>query len=324
MRRSLFHLLDEYPGVGDSGGHAYPRVVDSARRAEALGYDTLWLAEHHFQRLGTIPNPAVALAAVAASTNRIRLGPAVAILPLRDPTQVAEDYALVDVISRGRLNLGVGAGSQALEFAGFARDFDDRMMVFDAQLKVLRERWASAGGADHTSINVRPIQSSPPLYVATTDTERARALGRAGLSMLTIVTPAVVDLSEIQQRLEAHAAGLRDGGHPPEGAEAVTFVFTHVADSEDDARRMAAPALARVVGLLIGAEIPDGEPLYDMMRERDTGVFGSRESAAVTIARYQSIGARHVAFLSGFGGIDEPATHRSIELLAPSDRPINV
>lgn len=312
MRRSLFRLLDEYPGVGDAGLGAHTQLVESARCADELGYDTLWLAEHHFQRLGTIPNPAVVLAAVAASTRRIRLGPAVAVLPLRDPTQVVEDYALVDVISGGRLNLGVGAGSQALEFAGFGVDFDDRRALFDARLNVLRECWASTG-----AINVRPIQSAPPLYVATTDAGRARVLGRAGLSMLTIVTPAVVDLSEIEQRLEAHAAGLRDGGHASGDAEAVTFVFSHVADSEDEARRVAAPALARVVGLLLGAEVPDGEPMYEIMRERDTGIFGSRERASATIDRYRRVGARHLAFLAGFGGIDATATGRSIELLAP-------
>jgi len=318
MRRSLFQLLDAYPDVGESSTHAHTTLLESSHRADELGYDTVWLAEHHFQRLGTAPNPAVVLAAVAARTRRIRLGPAVAVLPLNEPTRVAEDYALVDVLSGGRLNMGVGAGSQALEFAGFDADFDDRMAVFEQRLQVLQERWMSAGGPDHTSINVRPVQSPPPFYVATTDAGRARALGRAGLSMLTIVTPLVVDLSEIQERLAAHAAGLRDGGYAPEDAEAVTFVFTHVADCEDDARQLAAPALARVVGLLIGAEVPDGEPLYDMMCERGTGIFGSRESAAVTLARYESIGAHHVAFLSGFGGIDGPALDRSLELLAPS------
>ncbi len=319
MRRSLFQLLDAYADSGESGHRAYLQLIDSSCRADELGYECVWLAEHHFQRLGTVPNPAVVLAAIATATRRIRLGSAVAVLPLSDPIHVAEDYALVDVLSGGRLNMGVGAGSQALEFSGFDADFDSRMAVFDRRLQCLRECWTSAGGADHTSINVRPIQSPPPFYVATRDAGRARALGRAGLSMLTIVTPAVVDLSEIEERLAAHAAGLHDGGYAPDDAEAVTFVFAHVADSEEDARRVVTPALARVVGLLLGAEVADGKPIYDIMRERETGIFGSPASAADAITRYRSIGAHHVAFLSGFGGIDGAATARSIELLAPAD-----
>lgn len=318
MIRSVFQLLDHHPALEEGRPGRYATLVARARRAEDLGYDTFWLAEHHFSNLGTMPNPAVLLAALAAATERIRLGPAVSVLPFRSVEQVAEDYALVDVLSNGRLRLGVGAGSREEEFVRAGVDYEGRLRTFEDRLERLRSSWSVAGGDDLDSINVKPLQADAPLLVATTDDGRARALGRSGTSMLTIVTPAVADLGEIETRLAAHAEGLKEGGHERSGAEAVVFLFSHVDETDEAARAAAAPALARVLGLLLGAEVPDGSPLYDMMAERGTGVFGSASRAEETLRRLDAIGATHVAFLAGFGGLDPAATDRAIELLAPS------
>jgi len=144
MLRSLFWLLDHHPDTGESLAELHATALEQASLADRLGFTSLWLAEHHFHALGTAANPAVVLSALAQRTQRLRLGPAVSVLPLRNPIQVAEDYALVDLLSGGRLNMGVGTGSQPLEFAGFGADFEGRGKLFDENLAVLRSRWSAA------------------------------------------------------------------------------------------------------------------------------------------------------------------------------------
>ena len=323
MRHSVFNLLDHHPASGESLIALQQHAIDQARLAERLSFDALWIAEHHFQRVGTVPNPAVLLAAIARETQSIRLGPAVSVLPLHDPIQVAEDYALVDMLSGGRLNMGVGTGSQPLEFGALGVDFEQRRALFDAALAVLCERWnrASVGKLGIDSLNVAPSQSPrPPIYVATMHPEGAAAAGRAGHSMLTLVSPATPDLDEIRARLDAHREGLLAGGHALDDAEAVTVVFAHAASTDEEARRVGAPALGRVVGAILGVELPDPEATYASMQERRIGLFGSDERVREDIEAYRALGVGHLAFIARFGAMDPRAASSSLEILADHGR----
>jgi len=321
MRRSIFWLLDHYPETGRSVASLHATALAHARLADDLGFDALWIAEHHLSDLGTVPNPAVMLAAIAHATSRIRIGPAVAVLPLRDPILVAEDYALVDSLSGGRLNMGVGTGSRPLEFAGMGADFDHRREAFDAALTEVRKRWcaASAGERGASGLNVAPLQAPhPPFYVATRSDEGAYAIGLAGNRLLTMVAPLVVqDLSEVQARVAAHARGLADGSHMARPAEAVVVVFAHVAPSESKAQADAIPALKRLLLALTGTTPPDLEASYQQMRERGLGLFGTREQVESHLQRYAALGIEHVAFVSLFGGMDPEAAETSLRELAP-------
>lgn len=323
MRRSLFWLLDHYPETGESLASLQATALDHARLADSLGFTGLWLAEHHFHTLGTAPNPAVLLAAIAGCTQRLRLGPAVAVLPLRDPILVAEDYALVDLLSGGRLDMGVGSGSQLLEFQAMGLDFERRRESFDERLAVLRERWraAASGQRGRSALNVAPLQRpTPPIYVATLHEAGAHAIGLAGDSMLTLASPLTRDLGEIAARLDAHARGLAEGGHAEGTAEAVVSVFACVAASDAEARRRAAPALGRLVQALAGSAPAHPEELYEQMRERGTGLFGGADHVEKQIRRYADLGVRHMAFASRFGGLDAAAAEESLRRLAPGPR----
>lgn len=320
MRRSVFWLLDHHPETGESLASLYATALAHARLADCLGFTGLWLAEHHFQRLGTAPNPAVVLAAIAQCTERIRLGPAISILPLRDPILVAEDYALVDLLSAGRLDMGVGTGSQPLEFEGMGCDFERRRETFDARLAAMLARWsaAAAGTRGPAGLNVAPVQApAPPIYVTSMHEASARAIGRAGHSMLTLVSPMTADLSELASRLEAHARGLAEGGHSGGSADPVVVAFAHVGATARSARETAAPALARVIGALAGVAPEDPEDLYERMRERGTGLFGTAAQVEAQIERYAELGVRHIAFVSRFGGMQVLAAEASLRALAP-------
>lgn len=319
MRRSVFWLLDHHPGQNGSVADLHARALAHATRADELGYYALWLAEHHFRGLGTTPNPAVLLAALAQRTTRIRLGPAVSVLPLRDPTQVAEDYGLVDILSGGRLNMGVGTGSREREFAGFGIDFDGRRASFDERLAAIRDAWAAAESDRPCALNVRPIQTPVPIYVATLSEEGAYAAGHAGHSMLTLAAPLAKSLTESTDRIAAHRRGLLESGHDPSRAEAVLVALSFIAPTDEDARRLGAPALGRLLTALSGVPVADPEAVYDRMRAGDLGVFGSAASGARVLSRYAEAGVEHVAFFSGFGGLAPDEAAWSLEHLASPD-----
>ena len=246
MKRSVFLLLDRYPDRGESYRSTHRFVLEHAELAERLGYDALWLTEHHYKQLGA-PNPAVLLAAVAARTQRLRLGPAVSVLPYHSPVHVAEDYAAVDVLSGGRLNMGVGSGSQRVEFDALAVDFDSRRETFDSRLAELRRLWA--GG----ELNIAPQQQVPPFYVATSSPDGARRIGERGDSVLALLGPGTAELDGLSRLIDSHREGLAKGGHPMESAEVVLAQFALVADTDEEAAGVAAAALGRTIDLLGGS-----------------------------------------------------------------------
>src|SRR6185437_10664707 len=100
----------------------YSSTLDFVREAERLGFDQVWLTEHHFADDGYCPALMPAAAAIAAQTSRIRIGTKVMLMPFHDPLRLAEDAAVVDVISGGRLELGIAAGYRLEEFSGFGID----------------------------------------------------------------------------------------------------------------------------------------------------------------------------------------------------------
>ena len=124
---------------------SYRIALDLFAAAEELGYDSGWVAQHHFLNGGArLPSTLTFLAAAAERTRRIQLGTAIVILPLEDPIRVAEDAAVVDTISGGRLQLGLGTGGDPLTFAAFGRDLDSRRDRFAGGVRVIHDvlgRW---------------------------------------------------------------------------------------------------------------------------------------------------------------------------------------
>src|SRR5208337_4411471 len=139
MKFGMLHLFEN--PVGKSEYQIVKEQFDLMRAAEDLGFDSIWPAEHHFTEYGYCASPALSLAAVASVTKRIRLGTGVVVLPFHNPIRVAEELAMLDLMSDGRLDFGVGRGYQPLEFKGFQIDQAKSRGIFNESLEVIMQAW---------------------------------------------------------------------------------------------------------------------------------------------------------------------------------------
>jgi alkanesulfonate monooxygenase SsuD/methylene tetrahydromethanopterin reductase-like flavin-dependent oxidoreductase (luciferase family) len=145
------------------------------RAAETYGFDSVWPAEHHFTEYGYCASPALSLAALALETRRVRLGTGVVVLPLNHPLRVAEDFALLDLMSDGRVDLGVGRGYQPLEFTRYGVDQTRTREMFHEAVEVIRRAWTEETVTFHGAhyrfegvpVRPRPLQRPhPPIWMA--------------------------------------------------------------------------------------------------------------------------------------------------------------
>jgi len=165
----------------------HARVTAEIVEADRLGYDTAWIAEHHFSnQYGILPDPFAYMGYLAAKTEQIRLGTAVMTVPLYNPVRIAENTAFIDILSGGRVVLGMGSGYRPYEFEGFGIPFDERRDIQEEAIPLVLDAmhgkkldhdgkyFRTKVGDDYELFPVSIQRPHPPLYMAA-GTERSIA-----------------------------------------------------------------------------------------------------------------------------------------------------
>ena len=140
MKFGMLSLLDYYP-EDKSEEQYYKDFFAEVDLAEELGFDAMWIGEHHFCNY-VCPSPQIVAMAIAQRTKKMRIGTAVALLPHHDPIRLAEDYAMLDLLSGGRLDFGVGRGFIKLIYDGFNQSMDESRERFREVLEVIEQAWS--------------------------------------------------------------------------------------------------------------------------------------------------------------------------------------
>ncbi len=323
MRLSAFSVVDEYP-PGPFGTPDRARdVIDLAEAAEAAGLSSLWVAEHHFQPGGVCPSPPVLLAACGARTRRLRLGSLVSVLPFHRPVELAEQYALLDRILDGRLNLGVGSGYIPLEFEGFGVDPATKRERFDAALEVLlaalegKEVRMDGESASPVRINVRPIQRPhPPIWVAVQRREAIPFVARSGRSMALVPYATVASLAELGEEIREFRSKLPDGSR----AEVAVAVHLYAGDRVAEARA----AMQRYLDSRLATqsafyrEKVRRDPRHASaatIEESGFALFGSPREVAERLRAFEAIGVDELLGIFDFGGLSTTEVAASVRSL---------
>jgi alkanesulfonate monooxygenase SsuD/methylene tetrahydromethanopterin reductase-like flavin-dependent oxidoreductase (luciferase family) len=253
MRFYINILTTYFPDLDPPYDTYYQQILEQVGLAEELGWECFMFNEHHFLGYGgLVANPAVLLAAAAARTSKIRLGPCIAILPLRHPLHSAEDYAMVDAISGGRLEFGIGSGNTEIDYKvfGVSRE-NDRHRLREA-IDVILKTWANERishtgqfwNFDALTLYPRPIQQPhPPIWVAGTSAEGLGWAGRQGYHIMTVGHPHPPE--KVHPGVEAWKQGLMTSGYDLKTKHCQFHVRTHVNESSANARSIAMAAIKR-------------------------------------------------------------------------------
>ncbi|HUM03005.1 MAG TPA: MupA/Atu3671 family FMN-dependent luciferase-like monooxygenase [Thermoanaerobaculia bacterium] len=334
---SLFYFASD---AGESAGEGYRLLLEGARFADTHDFAAVWTPERHFHAFGGLfPNPSVTGAAVAAVTRRVAVRAGSVVMPLHNPLRVAEEWAVVDNLSGGRVGIAFASGWHANDFAFAPGSYADRKRVTFAGLETVRRLWRGetvpARSGDEKEIAVRvlppPVQRELPFWVTTAgNVETFREAGQIGANVLTNLLGQ--DVEELARKISAYRQARREADHRGEGIvtvmvhtylgtdaaavrERVRAPFSRYLASSFDLIKMAPwafpafrqPSKASSDGPAFDAEgftSEDMDALIAHAFERyfeTAGLFGTPDSCLPMVERLREIGVDEFACLIDFG-----------------------
>jgi natural product biosynthesis luciferase-like monooxygenase protein len=334
---SLFYFSSDESGNSDN---KYKLLLDGARYGDQHGFKAVWTPERHFHAFGGLyPNPAVTSAAIAAVTDRIQIRAGSVVLPLHHPIRVAEDWSVVDNISRGRVGISFASGWQPNDFVLKPENFANNKQVMLRDIEVVRKLWrgekVSFPGATGETVDIsilpRPVQKELPIWVTSAgNPETFAAAGRLGAYVLTHLLGQSVE--ELTDKLAAYRQAWKEAGHAGEGYVSL-MLHTLVGPDEAEVREKVRlplieylrssvslikqyawsfPAFKKREGMDTTAAGVDLQSLSDdemtgllehsFNRYYETsGLFGTPEGCLAMVDKLKAIGVDDIACLIDFG-----------------------
>src|SRR5581483_11584228 len=346
MRFGTFFFFQAPPGHRHAD--IIHRELEQVEWTEELGFDEVWFTEHHFIDYGLSVDPAALASAAASRTRRVRIGLAAAILPFHHPLRLAEQLALVDVISGGRLDVGVGRGNRPAEFRGYNVPQQENRDRFEEAVDIIQQAWTEERftyrGRFFTVVDAhvqpKPMQRPhPPIYQVCGSKESMEGTAARGWPMLNSVLRGNAE-QQIATNRDAYVAALRKNGRTD--AEIPGFLANwgisrqiYVAPTDAQAQAEARDAemwyqesfRRFVIPERIEDSHPTLQPAFRAMAERlskvtwerlvaETLAFGSPETVARHIEQMRQMGVGQVLCWMNFGGLPEDKVRRSMELFA--------
>jgi len=315
MEPDVFWVGDYYENVGKSRAEFIEELITQFKIAESYNFKTAWIAEHHFSNYGTIPSTSVFLSSIARETKRIRLGTAIVTIVFRNPVQVAEEFSLLDILSKGRLDLGVGSGYLKHEFEGFNVPQEWKREIFDEALEIILkaftgEKFSYKGkhfNLNDILINVTPYQiPHPPIWVGVLRADASFHVGKKGFNILMIPYATVDKIEELSDVVSVYRRA------NPKGKVAIAF-HAHVGKNNHEAIDESKEYLTRYVFSRLYAKKRTLEELYS----KGLYIVGGPEEVAKQIEYVYNVSKPDkLMFLLNFGMMPNLLIEKSMELLS--------
>ena len=327
-------LLMQSPSARSSQ-EIYERGLEQAQAAEALGYRNIWLAEHHFSTYGYLSRPLQLATYIAAKTTTLRVGTAVIVVPLHHPLVIAEEIAMTDVLSGGRLDIGLGRGYQRYEFERFGLKLDSDGQRWDESLDIIVKSFAgepfSYDGklfkVPETSLFPQPLQKPhPPIWITAQSQYSLEAAARRRFNVLTGGFGVPIErLAEFGGHFKRVTAEMKPAERPLVGVQRAVYVTKDEADARDAAEqarwnmRVTLSLRNNYEQVDNGRAIPVAaktEPDIDELLDRYL-VIGTPDTVVRQIQRIREVvGISHFNCSFWFGDLDQKRVLRSMELFS--------
>jgi alkanesulfonate monooxygenase SsuD/methylene tetrahydromethanopterin reductase-like flavin-dependent oxidoreductase (luciferase family) len=346
MKFGLFHSI-QLPDPTQQKQY-YQEALQQVLWAEQLGYDSVWLTEHHFSQHGIVSASLSVLAYLAALTHTIRLGTAVTVLPFHNPIHIAEETATVDLLSDGRLDLGVGRGYQWGEFHRLNIPMAEADERFQEAIEVLIKAWTAREPFDHRgtywtfndmTVHPRPVQSPhPPVWVAATS---PGSMDRIAQQHWNLLIGQGEPFQQVAAQLAYFKRAVMEAGDAYDPSRVKVARAMYTAPTAKQARQDAEGPFTwfRKTSHAVGAPpgrrtalLPDNYERYrqrfaaeaafdyDDMQDRVI-LFGSPDHVAERVDRLRRSGADQLILFVNYGGIDSKKVMNSLELFASKVMP---
>ncbi len=352
MKFGIFTIVPWHESKGQR--QSLDEALAQIELADQLGIDEVWLGEHRFSRHGLLSGIWSFAGLVAGRTERIRIGTAVVVLPLHNPILVAEEAAMVDNISGGRLNLGIGAGYQRQEFDGLGVDINESRERFYEAVDVIKKAWTEETltyhgkftNVDDLWVLPKPLQQPhPPLFQAVSTSPAS--IDFAAKNQIQVIAGGPTDiLGQAPQVIQAWREKMEEYGHPHEHLDPPMSKGIYVAPTVEEAERDAAE-LQNFSSRILNSQgnngaigmptdkdgnVPPGYEHWanrqsDRDRRDDPGhaglppLVGTPELVIERLKETQAAGINHVFGNFGFPGLPHEKVLRSIEMFAKEVMP---
>lgn len=323
---SLFYFASDHTGTQND---KYRLLFEGAKFADQHGFSTIWTPERHFHAFGGLyPNPSVTSAALASITERIRIHAGSVVLPLHNPVRVAEEWALVDNFSNGRVGIAFASGWHADDFVFSPESYADRKEVMYRGIETVKKLWrgepaeAKGGAGNQIEVQIlpRPIQPELPVWITAAGTEETFIkAGQIGANVLTHLLGQ--SLAEVKEKIRLYRKALADNGHDSNSGHVTLMLHTFVGEDlnaiEEIVRAPFTNYLRSSVGLIAGMikslNLPldlgtlspkDMDDLLAFAFSRyfnTSALFGTPASCEAMIDELKAIGVDEVACLIDFG-----------------------
>ena len=312
-------------------GHVdlYSSSLEHVKLAEAVNFDSVWLSEHHFLEDGYCSSTLTMAAAMAAVTERVRIGTGALILTLHNPVRIAEDAATVDLISNGRFDLGVAIGYRKEEFEGFGLAMKQRPSRIEEGIEIIEKCWEDGPFSyegkrfnfSNIDVTPKPVQRPIPIYIGAFEEPAIRRAGRLGYPLL--IGPGRT-VPMIMDTLGWYNDEAEKAGRDPSEAEHILLRETYVGESAEEALACGTEYIISMYRfyLSLGVKIvirgknitdPD-DPFFEYVAE-DRFMIGTPEHCAQEVKKYaEKTGIRNIMCRMVFPQAPAEVVGRSIEL----------
>jgi len=332
MKFGLIYSFQVPPGSGATHAQLWKDALREADLAEKLGYDSITLVEHHFLDDGMNPSLFVSAAAIAARTEHVKVGTSCYLLPLHHPIETAENAAVLDNISQGRLIMGVAAAYRDEEFKGFGISRAERGQRMDEYLQILREAWTKDTfsfkgrfySCKNLSVTPKPVQRPIPMWFGASG---QAGLRRAASQGLPLVGSNRHHVSELERHYSTYRKYLRRYGKRVFDVPLLRNVY--VAESDGKAVEESAGSMMAVLAGLYGkwarwrkmvddkGRSPDDPAFHSFASHREKCIVGSTRTAADQVEMYSKrLGVNHLLCWTALPGMPHEKVERSITLFA--------
>lgn len=344
MEFSFFYFASDEREAADD---RYRLLFEGARFADRNGFTAVWTPERHFHPFGGLyPNPSVTGAAIAAITEKVQIRAGSVVLPLQNPVRVAEEWSVIDNISKGRVGISVASGWHADDFVLMPDNYTDRKEVMLRHLETVRKLWRGdtvtlQGGAGNqlaVKIFPRPVQRELPIWItAAGSPDTFQVAGEIGANLLTHLLGQTIE--ELGEKIAVYRESWREHGHGPGSGHVTLMVHTFVGNDLAEVRaKVEGPFcsylrssyglmknLLRSLGYDTGDSVEDLDALLSHAYDRysqASGLIGTVKTCLDTVERIRAIDVDEIACLIDFG-VEIDSVLESFSLLEQLKRQAN-